>query len=280
MLTYPNIDPVLFSLGPVSVHWYGAMYLVGFVAGWWLGRRRAARPDSGWRVEQVDDLLFYIALGVVLGGRLGYTLFYGFDNLLQDPVSLLRIWEGGMSFHGGLLGVLVAMWLFGRRHGKDFFQATDFIAPLIPLGLGAGRIGNFINGELWGAPGSMPWAMQVPCERFMALCVDKLQLPPGTAMTPPLHPNQLYEALLEGVVLFAILWLFSARPRPAMAVSGLFLACYGLFRFAIEFVRMPDAHIGYLAFDWVTMGQILSLPMLLAGGLLIWFAYHNRTRTD
>jgi phosphatidylglycerol:prolipoprotein diacylglycerol transferase len=280
MLTYPNIDPVLFSLGPVSVHWYGAMYLVGFVAGWWLGRRRAARPDSGWRVEQVDDLLFYIALGVVLGGRLGYTLFYGFEELLRDPLSLLRIWQGGMSFHGGLLGVLVAMWLFGRHHGKGFFHATDFIAPLIPLGLGAGRIGNFINGELWGAPGSVPWAMQVPCERFMALCVDKLQLPPGTAMTPPLHPNQLYEALLEGVVLFAILWLFSARPRPAMAVSGLFLVCYGVFRFAIEFVRMPDAHIGYLAFDWVTMGQILTLPMLLAGGLLIGFAYRNRTRTD
>jgi phosphatidylglycerol:prolipoprotein diacylglycerol transferase len=280
MLTYPNIDPVLLSLGPVSVHWYGAMYLVGFVAGWWLGRRRAVRPDSGWRVEQVDDLLFYIALGVVLGGRLGYTLFYGFEELLRDPLSLLRIWQGGMSFHGGLLGVLVAMWLFGRRHGKGFFHATDFIAPLIPLGLGAGRIGNFINGELWGAPGSVPWAMQVPCERFMALCVDKLQLPPGTAMTPPLHPNQLYEALLEGVVLFAILWLFSARPRPAMAVSGLFLVCYGVFRFAIEFVRMPDAHIGYLAFDWVTMGQILTLPMLLAGGLLIGFAYRNRTRTD
>lgn len=280
MLTYPNIDPVLFALGPVSVHWYGAMYLVGFVAGWWLGRRRAARPDSGWRVEQVDDLLFYIALGVVLGGRLGYTLFYGFDTLLRDPLSLLRIWEGGMSFHGGLLGVLVAMWLFGRRHDKGFFQSTDFIAPLIPLGLGAGRIGNFINGELWGAPGAVPWAMQVPCDRFMALCTDKLQLPPGTLMTPPLHPNQLYEALLEGVVLFAILWLFSSRPRPAMAVSGLFLVCYGLFRFAIEFVRMPDAHLGYLAFDWVTMGQLLSLPMLLAGAVLLSLAFRKRTTTD
>lgn len=280
MLTYPNIDPILFSLGPVSVHWYGAMYLVGFVAGWWLGRRRAARPDSGWNVEQVDDLLFYIALGVVLGGRLGYTLFYGFDTLLRDPLSLLRIWEGGMSFHGGLLGVLVAMWLFGRRHDKGFFQSTDFIAPLIPLGLGAGRIGNFINGELWGAPGAVPWAMQVPCDRFMALCTDKLQLPPGTLMTPPLHPNQLYEALLEGVVLFAILWLFSSRPRPAMAVSGLFLVCYGLFRFAIEFVRMPDAHLGYLAFDWVTMGQLLSLPMLLAGAVLLSLAFRKRTTTD
>lgn len=280
MLTYPNIDPVVFAIGPVSVHWYGVMYLVGFVAGWWLGRRRAARPGSGWRVEQVDDLLFYIALGVVLGGRLGYTLFYGFDTLLRDPLSLLRIWQGGMSFHGGLIGVLVAMWLFGRRHAKGFFQCTDFIAPLVPLGLGAGRIGNFINGELWGAPTSVPWAMQVSCERFLALCSDKLGLPPGTSMTPPLHPNQLYEALLEGLVLFVVLWLFSSRPRPAMAVSGLFLVCYGLFRFTIEFVRMPDAHIGYLAFDWVTMGQLLTLPMLLAGGVLIGLAFRNRTTTE
>lgn len=279
MLTYPNIDPVLVSFGPVAVHWYGVMYLVGFLAGWWLGRWRAARPGSGWRAEQVDDLLFYIALGVVLGGRIGYALFYGFDELQRDPLSLLRIWQGGMSFHGGLLGVLVAMWLFGRRHGKGFFHCTDFIAPLIPIGLGAGRIGNFINGELWGAPASVPWAMQVSCERFVSLCTDKLQLPPGTLMTPPLHPNQLYEALLEGVVMFTILWLFSARSRPTMAVSGLFLVCYGAFRFAIEFVRMPDVQLGYLAFGWVTMGQLLSLPMLLAGGVLIWLAYRRHTTT-
>lgn len=280
MLTYPNIDPVMVSLGPVAVHWYGFMYLVGFGGGWWLGRLRAARPGSGWRVEQVDDLLFYIALGVVLGGRVGYTLFYGFEEFLRDPLSLLRIWQGGMSFHGGLLGVLVAMWLFGRRHGKGFFHCTDFIAPLVPLGLGAGRIGNFINGELWGAPSSLPWAMRVPCDRFLALCTDKLQLPPGTAMTPPLHPNQLYEALLEGVVMFTVLWLFSSRPRPAMAVSGLFLVCYGVFRFAIEFVRMPDVQLGYLALGWVTMGQLLTLPMLLAGGILIWLAFRRQTQTD
>ncbi|MCW8908142.1 MAG: prolipoprotein diacylglyceryl transferase [Sedimenticola sp.] len=279
MLTYPEIDPVMISLGPVSIHWYGAMYLVGFVAGWWLGRVRAARPGSGWSVQQVDDLLFYIALGVVLGGRLGYSLFYSFETLLQDPLSILRIWQGGMSFHGGLIGVLVAMLLFARRHRKGFFQATDFIAPLIPIGLGAGRIGNFINGELWGAPGSVPWAMQVPCDRFLALCLEKLQLPAGTQMTPPLHPNQLYEAALEGVVLFLLLWLFSARPRPVMAVSGLFLFCYGLFRFAIEFVRMPDAHLGYIAFDWLTMGQLLTLPMLLAGALLFGLAYRNPERT-
>ena len=278
MLTYPNIDPVLLSIGPLSIHWYGAMYLVGFIGGWWLGRHRAARPGSGWTAQQVDDLLFYITLGVVLGGRLGYVLFYGYAGLLQDPLSILRIWQGGMSFHGGLIGVLIAMWLCGRRHNKGFFQSTDFIAPLIPIGLGAGRIGNFINGELWGGPGSVPWAMQVSCTKFIALCEDKLHLPVGTLMTPPLHPNQLYEALLEGVVMFLILWIYSSKPRPAMAVSGLFLICYGVFRFTIEFVRMPDAHLGYLAFDWLTMGQILTLPMLLSGVVLIWLAFKNRTQ--
>lgn len=204
--------------------------------------------------------------------------FMAFAGLVEDPLSLLRIWQGGMSFHGGLIGVLIAMWLFGRRHNKGFFYSTDFIAPLIPIGLGAGRIGNFINGELWGGPGSVPWAMQVSCERFVALCQDKLQLPAGTLMTPPLHPNQLYEALLEGVVMFLILWLFSSKPRPVMAVSGLFLICYGVFRFAVEFVRMPDAHLGYLAFDWLTMGQILTLPMLLSGAVLFWLAFRHRTQ--
>ncbi|MET0046397.1 MAG: prolipoprotein diacylglyceryl transferase [Sedimenticola sp.] len=279
MLTYPDIDPVAVSLGPISVHWYGLMYLVGFFGGWWLGRIRAARPGSSWTAEEVDDLLFYIVLGVVLGGRLGYVLFYGFSDLLRDPLSLLRIWEGGMSFHGGLLGVMLAMWLFGRRHGKGFFQSTDFIAPLVTVGLGTGRIGNFINGELWGGPGSVPWAMQVSCARFQELCSVKLQLPAATLFTPPLHPSPLYEAVLEGAVLFLILWLYSSRPRPTMAVSGLFLLCYGLFRFSVEFVRMPDAHIGYLAFDWLTMGQLLTLPMLIGGVLLMGLAY-KKTKTD
>ncbi|MES9858654.1 MAG: prolipoprotein diacylglyceryl transferase [Sedimenticola sp.] len=279
MLTYPDIDPVLLSIGPLKIHWYGAMYLVGFVAGWWLGRVRAARQGSGWRPQQIDDLLFYIAMGVVLGGRLGYTLFYKFDLLLEDPLSLLRIWEGGMSFHGGLLGVIVAMWLYGRRTQRHFFELTDFIAPLVAIGLGAGRLGNFINGELWGGPGSVPWAMQVSCERFYDLCSNKLQLPAVTELTPPLHPSQLYEALLEGVVLFIILWLYSAKPRPTMAVSGLFLLCYGLFRFLVELVRMPDSHIGYLAFGWLTQGQLLTLPMLLGGSLLLLFAYRRQQQT-
>jgi len=278
MLTYPNFDPVLLSVGPVSIHWYGLMYLVGFLASWLLGRTRAARPGSGWSAEQVDDLIFYGALGVVLGGRLGYVLFYGFENLLADPLSLLRVWEGGMSFHGGLLGVITAMWLFGRRYQLGFFQTTDFVAPLVPLGLGAGRLGNFVNGELWGGPGSVPWAMQVSCERFVQLCQDKLQLPPGTAFTPPLHPSQLYEAGLEGGVLFVLLWFYSAKPRPTMAVSGLFLVGYGLFRFLIELIRMPDAQLGYLAFGWLTMGQLLSLPMLFVGALLMLLAYRNQKR--
>ncbi|MES9874652.1 MAG: prolipoprotein diacylglyceryl transferase [Candidatus Sedimenticola sp. 6PFRAG7] len=279
MLTYPDIDPVAIAVGPVSIHWYGLMYLVGFFGGWWLGRIRAARPGSSWTEQQVDDLLFYIVLGVVLGGRLGYVLFYGFSDLLNDPLSLLRIWEGGMSFHGGLLGVMLAMWLFGRRYDKGFFQSTDFIAPLVPIGLGTGRIGNFINGELWGGPGSVPWAMQVSCARFQELCSTKLQLPHGTVYTPPLHPSPLYEAMLEGLVLFLILWLYSSRPRPTMAVSGLFLIFYGIFRFSVEFVRMPDAHIGYLAFEWLTMGQLLTLPMLIGGLLLMGLAYQKR-KTD
>ncbi|MCP4288790.1 MAG: prolipoprotein diacylglyceryl transferase [Gammaproteobacteria bacterium] len=275
MLTYPSINPEAISIGPLSVHWYGVMYLVGFTGGWWLARWRAARPGSGWTRKQVDDLLFYVVLGVILGGRIGYTFFYGIDYLLVDPLSLFRIWEGGMSFHGGLLGVLIAMWLYARHLSRPFFQMTDFLAPLIPVGLGTGRLGNFINGELWGAPGDVPWAMRVSCERFFALCQDKLQLPSAAQFTPPLHPTQLYESLLEGVALFVLLWLFSSRPRPLMAVSGMFLAGYGVFRFGVEFLRLPDAHIGYLAFDWFTMGQLLTLPMLAGGLLLLFLAYRN-----
>jgi phosphatidylglycerol:prolipoprotein diacylglycerol transferase len=274
-MLYPDIDPVAIALGPVRIHWYGLMYLVGLGGGWWLARWRIRRPGWSWTAREVDDLLFYAAVGVVAGGRLGYILFYGFADWLEDPWRLFRVWEGGMSFHGGLLGVLLAMGLYGRRHARSFFELTDFIAPFIPIGLFAGRIGNFVNGELWGAPSALPWAMQVSCERFPALCFDKLGLPPGTALTPALHPSQVYEAILEGVLLFALLWWFSSRPRPRMAVSALFLLGYGVFRFAVEFVRMPDAHLGYLAFDWLTLGQLLSAPMIFGGVFLLWLAYRK-----
>jgi phosphatidylglycerol---prolipoprotein diacylglyceryl transferase len=273
MLTYPDIDPIALSIGPLKVHWYGLMYLVGFAAFWVLGRYRASRPDSGWTAEMVDDVLFFGVMGTIIGGRLGYMLFYGYDQLAADPLNLFKIWEGGMSFHGGLIGVLTAMWLFARRYQRRFFEVTDFIAPLVPLGLFAGRIGNFINGELWGSPTSLPWGMRLPCDRFPVYCRD---LPAGAQWSAPLQPSQLYEALLEGVVLFLIVWLFSRRPRPTMAVSGVFLIGYGFFRFVVELIRQPDAQLGYLAFGWVTMGQVLSLPMVLAGIVLVFLAYRRR----
>ncbi len=273
MLTYPDIDPVALSLGPLKVHWYGLMYLIGFAAFWALGRYRAARPGSAWTAQMVDDVLFYGVAGTIVGGRLGYMLFYGFDQLAENPLNILKIWQGGMSFHGGLVGVMVAMWLFGRRNGRAFFEVTDFIVPLVPVGLFTGRIGNFINGELWGRVTDVPWGVRLPCDRFPLDCRD---LPAGTEWSLPLHPSQLYEAALEGLLLFVIVWIFSARPRPTMAVSGLFLLGYGLFRFAVELVRTPDAHLGYLAYGWLTMGQVLSLPMILFGGLLLLLAYRHK----
>ncbi|KPJ92135.1 MAG: prolipoprotein diacylglyceryl transferase [Gammaproteobacteria bacterium SG8_11] len=262
MLRFPEIDPVAFEIGPLAVHWYGLMYLVGFAGGWWLGMVRAKRPDSGWVPEQVTDALFYVALGVVLGGRIGYVLFYASDELFADPLVLLRLWEGGMSFHGGFLGVLLGMWWFTRKYGKKFFDVMDFVAPLATIGLGAGRLGNFFNGELWGRVSDAPWAMVFP-----------------GAGALPRHPSQLYEFLLEGVALFIILWTFSAKPRPRMAVSGLFSLCYGVFRFGVEFFRQPDAHMGdsgFIAFGWLTTGQLLSAPMILVGAALLWWAYQNK----
>ena len=256
MFAYPHPDPVALSLGPLQVRWYGLMYLVGFLAAWWLARRRAARPGSTWTPTEVDDLIFYCALGVIFGGRLGWILFYGTERIFTDPLGLLRIWEGGMSFHGGLAGVLVALAMFANRRGRRIADVFDFAAPLPAIGFGAGRIGNFINGELWGKPTGVPWAVVVD----------------GVA----LHASQLYEAVFEGLVLFLILWWFTAKPRPRLAPSGLFLLCYGVFRFAIEFVRVPDANRGYLLLDWMTMGQILSLPMIIAGIWMLAIAYRRR----
>ena len=230
------------------------------LAGWALGRYRVKQPGSGWTAEQMDDLVFYIALGVILGGRIGYILFYSFGAFLHNPLLLFRIWEGGMSFHGGFLGVLLAMVLFARKYHKGFWPTVDFIAPLIPPGLFFGRIGNFINGELWGRVTDAPWGM------VFRQTGDGL----------PRHPSQLYQAALEGVALFLIVWLFSAKPRPTMAVSGVFALSYGVFRFLVEFVRQPDAQLGYLAFGWLTMGQLLSLPMVMVGIILLALAYRRK----
>jgi phosphatidylglycerol---prolipoprotein diacylglyceryl transferase len=258
MIPYPNIDPIAIQLGPVAIRWYGLMYVLAFGTAWLLARHRAKQTGSDWTAQQVDDLVFYGAIGVIVGGRLGSILFYNFDAWLRDPLMLLRIWEGGMSFHGGLLGVLLALWLYGRKLGRDFFALTDFASPFVPLGLAFGRIGNFINGELWGKPTDVPWAFVVH----------------GV----PRHASQLYQAALEGVALFLILWFYSARNPPRMAVSGMFGVGYGLFRFAVEFVRLPDAHIGYLAWGWLTMGQLLSLPLIFIGAFLLWLAYRPRPR--
>lgn len=261
MLIHPQFDPVALSLGPLAVRWYGLMYLLAFIQFWWLGRSRIlGRPGTGWDLEQLDDLLFYGVLGVVLGGRLGQVLFYEPGYYLAHPFEIIAVWKGGMSFHGGFLGVLAAMALWARKHGKSWLTTTDFIAPLVPLGLMAGRIGNFINGELWGrvADPALPWAMIFP------------QAGDGQ----PRHPSQLYHAGLEGLALFLILWFYSRKERPAGAVSGAFLIGYGLFRSLVEFFREPDHGIFGQSYT-VSMGQWLSLPMIAAGIFMIWKAYKN-----
>jgi phosphatidylglycerol---prolipoprotein diacylglyceryl transferase len=253
MLIHPQIDPIAFSIGPLAVRWYGLMYLAGFGAAWWLGQRRIKAGFAPITRQQFDDLIFLAVLGVILGGRLGYVLFYKSAEYFAEPWRMLYVWEGGMSFHGGLIGVILAMAWFARSRRQDWLAVTDFIAPLAPLALAAGRLGNFINAELWGRPATVPWAMVFPN-------VDGV----------PRHPSQLYEFALEGVVLFAVLWWFSARPRPRGAVSASFLVGYGLLRFGVEYTREPDRFLGLLSLGF-SMGQWLSLPMVLAGvGLMTW----------
>jgi phosphatidylglycerol:prolipoprotein diacylglycerol transferase len=263
MLVHPGFDPVAFHVGPVAVRWYGLMYLVGFVLFVALGKYRARQNLlTGWRAADVDDMLLYGVFGVILGGRLGYVLFYKPLYYLAHPLEILSVWQGGMSFHGGLLGVLVALWLFARSRRKRWLDVTDFVAPLVPLGLAAGRLGNFINGELWGRVTDLPWGMVFP-----------------SAGPEPRHPSQLYQFGLEGLFLFALLWLYTRRRRPPGAASGLFLAGYGLTRFVAEYAREPDSFLGYLALG-LTMGQWLSLPMFVAGGIMMRWAYRRADKDE
>ena len=257
MLIYPHINPVALQIGWFKIHWYGLMYLVGFLAAWRLALWRA-KTQTNWTKKSIDDLFFYCALGVILGGRVGYLLFYQWSSFLQDPWRLFRTWEGGMSFHGGLLGVIIAMGLFGYRYRMNFLKIADFVAPLVPIGLATGRFGNFINGEVWGRITDVPWAMIFPL-----------------AGPLPRHPSQLYECLGEGVFLFILLWCYSAKPRPRGSIAGLFLLVYAIVRFGLEFLREPDRHLGFIAFGWLSMGQLLCLPMLIVGVSLIVCAYRH-----
>lgn len=261
-LQFPIIDPIIFSIGPVALRWYGMMYLIGFVGAMLIANKAADKSGGEWTRDQVSDLLFYGFLGVILGGRIGYVLFYQFDYFLAEPLYLFKIWTGGMSFHGGLLGVITAIYLFSRKTNKSFLRVGDFVAPLVPIGLGMGRLGNFINAELWGRQTDVPWAMIFP--------TDPLQL--------PRHPSQLYEFFLEGVVLFAILFFITRKPRNLGLASGIFLIGYGVFRTIIEFFREPDAHLG-LYFSFISKGQILSIPMVLGGILIIYLGYLSQQKS-
>lgn len=261
-----QFDPVAFEVFGYGIHWYGITYLLAFILGWWV-TRYLAKTHSNWKVtsQHVDDLLFYMGLGVILGGRIGYLLFYDMGNIINEPTiedSLLRliaIHKGGMSFHGGFLGCMLAIWFFNRKYKHGYFVIVDMMAIITPIGLFAGRIGNFINGELWGKPTDLSWAMVFP----------------KSGSDLPRHPTPLYEAALEGVVLFIILWLFARKDRPTMAISGVFALGYGVFRSFVEFFRLPDAHIGYLAFGWLTMGILLSAPLIVVGIILLWYSYNK-----
>ena len=272
---YPDIDPVIVSLGPLAVRWYGVTYVAAFMVCWWLGNRQTRDRFPGWTPTQVSDLVFYGAMGAVIGGRVGYVLFYAFEPFLRDPLVLFRILDGGMSFHGGLLGAIAVMAWFGRRVRRSFWEVTDFLAPLVPIGLGLGRLGNFANTELPGRVTEAPWGLVYPCNADAIRGINVMCT--GEWESFARHPSPLYQAFAEGVLLFALVWWVASRrgarqglqPLPAGVVSGTFLAGYGLLRFATEYFREPDGHMGYMAFDWLTMGQLLSLPMAIVGTLII-----------
>ena len=278
MIQLHQIDPIAVGLGPLQVHWYGLMYLLAFGTAWFLGRSRVrAGRLPGVGEAAFSDLMFYGMLGVVLGGRIGYVLFYAFADFLRDPLMLLKVWQGGMSFHGGLLGVLAALAWWSRRHRLHFFDTVDFVAPLVPAGLGFGRLGNYIGGELWGKPTDAGWGVVFPRSlppELAAMEVAELRTRFDAGMLDAFarHPSQLYQATLEGLLLFAILWAYSKSPKPRYAVSGWFAVLYGVFRFMVEFVREPDPQLGYLAFGWLTMGQLLSLPVIAVGLWLLWLS--------
>jgi phosphatidylglycerol:prolipoprotein diacylglycerol transferase len=262
MIEYPSFNPIAVEIGPfggfgpLKIHWYGIMYLVAFAAAWWLGRVRAKQPNSTWKLADIDDFMFFGMLGTILGGRIGYVLFYGLSFWADDPLYPIKVWDGGMSFHGGLLGVCIAFAIFAVRRKRRIADVFDFAAPLPGIGFLAGRIGNFINGELWGKETDVPWGFIVN---------DKVR-----------HATQLYEALLEGLVLFIVVWWFTAKPRPRLAPTGLFLVIYSAARITVEFWRIPDEHLSYLFGGWVTMGMLLSFPMLLIGLTLLYMAYRRR----
>jgi phosphatidylglycerol:prolipoprotein diacylglycerol transferase len=251
MLLYPKINPIALSIGPLKIHWYGIMYLIGFILAWFIANYRVKRLKLDWTRVQIEDLIFYAALGIILGGRIGYMFFYNFSTWVAHPLEIFKIWEGGMSFHGGLIGVIVALTLFAKRFKKDFLVVADFTAPLVPLGLAAGRIGNFINGELWGRPSDAPWAMVFPQADYLAR-----------------HPSQLYEFAFEGLILFGILFFYSLKPHKKGQIMAMFLLVYGVMRFSLEYFREPDNQLGFIM-DTLTMGQLLSIPMIIAG-LIIW----------
>jgi phosphatidylglycerol---prolipoprotein diacylglyceryl transferase len=284
MIVYPAINPIAFRLGPIKVHWYGIMYLLGFATGWLLARRRAARPGSTWKPVDVDDLVFFAMVGGILGGRLGYVLIYGLTFwTAHNPWYPFEIWDGGMSIHGGFIGGSLALVLFAARRGRSIGDVFDFMAPLPAPGLFFGRIGNFINAELWGKPTTLPWGFVVdPRHLYPSQASNAFSECARLGISPCIlhvQASQLYEGFLEGVVLFIVMWWFTAKSRPRLAPSGLFLLLYGTFRFLVEFVRMPDPQIGYEAWGWLTMGQILSLPMILIGGALLTYAYSARVRS-